>query len=115
MYDREWLRRLKRLFLVDNLDPPYPASTRERWAYDGYQHEMSDADHRDLAAAIHALEGMAIISTRPNDLYEEMYADWERVTQEVRTIVCTLNTEVLYLSPAVAERRMPLLSWDPEE
>lgn len=50
-------------------DPPYPHSTRT--LRHAYAYEMSDDDHRDLAAVVHDLTGMVVVSG-----YDcEMYAD----------------------------------------
>ena len=42
------------------LDPPYVHGSRGDAA--AYGHEMSDADHRDLAALLHGIEGRAVLS-----------------------------------------------------
>lgn len=66
-------------------DPPYVAATREREAGGGarrYTHEMTDADHRRLAAACHgAVERGArvAVSGYPSALYDELFAGWRRV------------------------------------
>ncbi|UCC62274.1 MAG: DNA adenine methylase, partial [Anaerolineae bacterium] len=44
------------------LDPPYVSSTRNRWKKHAYAHEMTDKQHRQLARAVHDLQGMALIS-----------------------------------------------------
>lgn len=63
------------------VDPPYLGSTRAQ-TWDGYQHEMrSDADHRELAQALHAARAAVVISGYPSDLYDrELYAGWDRHT-----------------------------------
>ncbi len=103
------------------LDPPYPAATRSRWGSNGYRHEMTDDDHRELARAVHALRGMAIVSSY-HGLYDELYADWQ--TAEIQTHTDgrarhVQRTEVLYLSPAVTARarqgRLPLPACSREE
>lgn len=40
---------------------------------------MSDEEHRELAAALHAIEGKVLVSAYPCPLYEELYADWRVV------------------------------------
>lgn len=58
-------------------DPPYPLSTRTSAAR--YRHELTDEDHRRLAAALqaHARDGaMVIVSSYPNALYDELFAGW---------------------------------------
>lgn len=63
------------------LDPPYVGSTRTR-SWDGYQHEMrGEADHRELAEALHAARAAVVISGYPSDLYDrDLYAGWDRHT-----------------------------------
>ncbi len=90
------------------LDPPYPASTRGRWAKAGYRHEMSDADHRALAELLHGLAGMVILSSYPSALYEELFADWTCKTEQVRTEGRKKATEVLWISPAAVDAALPL-------
>lgn len=59
------------------LDPPYLRSTRSSGAY---RHEMSEADHCDLAAAVHQAKASVVLSGYPSDLYDqELYAEWERM------------------------------------
>jgi len=62
------------------LDPPYPHVSRAKGATDVYAYEMSDGDHRELAAALHSIQGKALISGYPCPLYDELYADWRLVT-----------------------------------
>ena len=51
------------------LDPPYVHSTRstvtEHGHANSYGHEMTDQDHRDLATAIHSIQGIAALSALP--------------------------------------------------
>ena len=88
---------------VTYADPPYPASTRgTRWATSAYAHELTDADHRRLAAVLHALQGMAVVSGYPCALYRELYGDWPTVARTARTHGPRAATEVLWLSPRAA-------------
>ena len=90
-------------------DPPYPRETRSaRWGAKAYTHEMSDEEHRALAAQLHNIEGMAMISSYPGDLYQELYKDWESVSKSVQTDANTTKTETLWLSPATQAGRRPL-------
>ena len=68
------------------VDPPYLHETRSmRWPSDVkgfYPHEMTEQEHRELAEALHQLEGMVVLSGYPSALYdEELYPDWTRVTR----------------------------------
>lgn len=81
------------------IDPPYPADTRNN--YGSYRHEMTDDDHRQMAAALHALRGMAIVSGYPCLLYDdELFADWHRVERAARGDGAVERTEVLWISPS---------------
>lgn len=58
-------------------DPPYPLSTRT--GRDRYAYELTDADHRALAAILHQLgaQGAAVmISSYPSALYDALYEGW---------------------------------------
>lgn len=57
------------------LDPPYPFLSR-RAGKKYYSHEMSDDDHVQLLKAVLQCKGNVMISTRQNDLYGTMLADW---------------------------------------
>lgn len=58
-------------------DPPYVASTRASPSV--YAREMSEEDHRDLAAALRACKGQVILSGYPSALYDALYGDWQQV------------------------------------
>jgi DNA adenine methylase len=59
------------------VDPPYVASTRTSV---GYRHELTDDDHRELAAALRTARAAVVLSGYPSDLYDvELYSDWHRI------------------------------------
>ena len=59
------------------LDPPYVHDSRgDRTAYG---HEMTDADHRDLAAVLSTIKGRAVLSGYRSALYDELFGRWHRV------------------------------------
>jgi DNA adenine methylase len=93
-------------------DPPYVHSTRGftcggakgGGSHRGYRFEMTDNDHRDLAAAHHALSGMVVISGYACDLYDrELYSDWERHERLHVADGARPRVEVLWLNPACSE------------
>ena len=91
------------------VDPPYPLDTREPGAYGNYRHEMSDDDHRQLAATLHGLRGAVVLSGYACDLYDaELYPDWRRVTRETHGDGAVDRTEVLWLNPAAARAQLAL-------
>ena len=59
------------------LDPPYVHASRGDTS--AYVHEMTDDDHRDLAALLHDIRGRAVLSGYRSALYAELFADWYRV------------------------------------
>ena len=61
-------------------DPPYVFETRHENSRDVYGHEMTDADHRELADTLKACESKVILSGYPSPIYEELYAGWRTVT-----------------------------------
>lgn len=92
-------------------DPPYPRATRTA-RNGGYAHEFSDADHAALAAALHGIRGMAVVSGYPCPLYEALYGDWSRRAKRTLADAGAWRTEALWLNPAAARRlRQPSL-WE---
>lgn len=97
-------------------DPPYLPETRSKWgAKNGaaYEREMTNDDHRALAAALCAIEGMAIVSGYQSELYDELYAGWELVTTTTQADSGSAGaisvTECLWISPRAAAARLPLM------
>ena len=85
-------------------DPPYVLSTRYLINKTHcYRHEMTDEDHRGLAATLHAVDGMVVISGYPCDLYEDLYSGWERVERASFADGAKPRTEVLWLNDACAK------------
>lgn len=64
------------------VDPPYLGSTRGYG--NAYRVEMrTDAEHRDLAGALHAARAVVVVSGYPSD--RELYAGWDRHTIAANT------------------------------
>lgn len=93
------------------VDPPYVHATRGKVSgSNGYAHEMTDDDHRALAAVLRSLKGMVVLSGYPCPLYdEELYPDWHRVERAALTAGGSRRTEVLWLSPRTAAALTPTL------
>lgn len=96
------------------VDPPYVHSTRgagaARVRERDYRFEMTDDDHRRLAAAQRGGKGMVVLSGYACDLYDrELYPDWKRVERAHHADGARARTEVLWLNPAAqnALQRMP--------
>ncbi|WP_348731887.1 DNA adenine methylase [Rheinheimera texasensis] len=55
-------------------DPPYVHSTRTSNAR--YQHELTDAQHRELLEILKQVPAFVILSGYRNDIYDKTLADW---------------------------------------
>lgn len=99
----EIIRRYDQTRAVFYIDPPYVKSTRRRWSASAYQHEMTDEQHRELAAVLRECCGMVVLSGYDCDLYRELYADWLRLDRDYRTNGNTegMATESLWLNPQI--------------
>lgn len=86
-------------------DPPYIHSTRQEGSHwrRAYKHEMTDADHVDLAERLHRIRGMAVVSGYSSALYDELYGDWERREHKAYADGSRERTECIWLSPRVSE------------
>lgn len=84
------------------VDPPYVASTRRKSdAQRGvYRHEMTDEQHRELAAQLHGVSGMVALSGYHSALYDELYAGWNKHEREALAERAGVRTEVLWFNPA---------------
>ena len=58
------------------LDPPYVHSVRGDASAYGF--EMTDEEHTELSAVLHAVRGRSVLSGYRTDLYDDLYADWRR-------------------------------------
>lgn len=88
------------------VDPPYVHATRNMdRANAAYAHEMTDADHSELAKYLRELSGMVILSGYACDHYSELYGDWERLERRANADGARKRTECLWFNPAAWERR----------
>lgn len=89
-------------------DPPYPLSTRKGknpYCKKGYRFEMTDADHRELAAVLRQLRGGVVLSGYACELYDiDLYPDWHRVERAAHADGARDRTEVLWLNRAATSR-----------
>lgn len=97
---RDLFRRFDTPETLFYLDPPYLQSTRA--AKYEYLHEMGEDEHRELLAAANGLDGMAMISGYPSELYEAELCSWRRHTKEARAVSGAKRVECLWLNPAAA-------------
>ena len=63
-------------------DPPYPHGARGDSKAYGY--EMSDEQHRELAALLNSSQGRVAVSGYRCDLMDELYGDWKRIDAAVK-------------------------------
>jgi DNA adenine methylase len=103
------LKTIARFDTPDSLfyiDPPYVQDTRcFRWKKDGYLYDYPDDKHRELAGALRQIQGMAIISGYPSDLYQELYPDWKQVSRPASKDNGVKEAmECLWLSPNTLAR-----------
>jgi len=83
-------------------DPPYVADTRD--AGGDYRHEMTNDDHRALAAVLHQVQGMVILSGYTCMLYDELFGAWQRVERVHHIDGARKRVECLWLNPACSGR-----------
>lgn len=106
------LRVIQRYDRPDTLfyiDPPYMASTRSlRWSKKAYMFEINDEYHRALGKMLNQIQGMAIISGKPQPLYDELYGGWTKSQRTVPTNFQSKTVEVLWLSPNLIQRQKQL-------
>jgi DNA adenine methylase len=109
---REIPEKMDREDALHYVDPPYPMSTRKigngTTPEHRYRFEMTDTDHEQLAALLHSLKGMVIISSYPSHLYERLFRDWKTAewtsgqfcsANQKRTEVIWMNRQAYLLSP----------------
>lgn len=88
------------------VDPPYPRDTREKKSQ--YEHELTDDDHRDLAAALRHAKGFVILSGYNCDLYRDLYADWYSVARKSQVNGGASKIETIWLNDRAADAQKQL-------
>lgn len=98
-------------------DPPYVHETRSGLVRHGsgsavgYTHEMTDDDHRTLAAGLRALQGMVIVSGYACPLYDqELFAGWARYEIPALADGARERMEVLWLNSSAGDQQMRLIA-----
>lgn len=72
------------------VDPPYPLSERTT----GYEHEFTEAQHRELASTLTNAEGYVAVSSYQNSLYDELFSEWGvELSEEKGTASTNTDTE----------------------
>lgn len=89
------------------VDPPYLPETRS--TSNEYRHEMTEAQHIELADVLNAVQGMVILSGYKSELYSRMYGDWHCISKETRANDNAPTVEYLWINAAAnALNRLPL-------
>ena len=76
-------------------DPPYLPQVRDPGM--DYRHEMTEADHIELAQALNQVKGMVMVSGYPSPLYDELYKGWRVVKKETYADGARPRTEMLWI------------------
>jgi DNA adenine methylase len=101
-------------------DPPYVHASRamdKMHGHHGYAHEMTDAQHEELAAVLRSVRGMVVLSGYRSDLYARLYGDWRSVEREALADGAAPRVEVLWFNAAAWDalhRRDAPLFWRAE-
>jgi DNA adenine methylase len=90
-------------------DPPYPHISRGDSK--AYAHEMTDAQHRELAAVLRQVRGKVTLSSYRCDLNDEISDGWRVIEGPEKLVhsVKELRQEVLYVNYDPEERTL----WQP--
>lgn len=64
-----------------------------------YRHELTDADHADLAGLLCSLRGAVVLSGYRSPLYDDLYRGWRRIERQSYADGARTRTECLWLSP----------------
>ena len=85
------------------VDPPYVHSTRSEKTRGtvtrkAYKHEMDDEQHRRLAGVLHELRGAVVLSGYRCQLYDELYANWQRIDRAAIADGARPRVECLWIS-----------------
>jgi DNA adenine methylase len=103
------LKVIERFDSVDTLfysDPPYLAGARsQRWKKKAYTCEVDDSYHIKLGRLLNNIEGMAIISGKPCDLYRDIYDGWKILQRTCPTDFQSTTVECLWISPKAEFRQ----------
>ena len=94
------LKMYDRTYTLFYADPPYLMSTRSKDS-NIYANDMSEEDHIELAKALHAVKGMAVLSGYPSALYDELYSDWKKISKSSTAQNGKGRVECIWLSPNI--------------
>jgi len=101
------LHRYDKSDTLHYVDPPYVHSTRSSG---GYDYEMTDAEHEELASALHSLKGMVVLSGYNCELYKSLFEGWERIDKTARAASRSPRVESLWLNPNASQNNNPSIA-----
>lgn len=90
------------------VDPPYAHETRNLTNQYAYKYEMTDDEHREMAAVLDQLRGMVILSGYRCNLYDRIFPTWPRVDRMAFADGAAPRVESLWFSPNVTHTQMRL-------
>lgn len=80
-------------------DPPYLETERNRREHGAYVHEFTVEDHVKLAEMTHEMKGIAVVSHKPCEQYDNLYSGWNIFTVGVQNTSRTSHSERIYITP----------------
>lgn len=92
-------------------DPPYVHATRTYMRANGnhgYEYEMTDQEHAELASFLRGLKGMVIVSGYDCPLYADLYNGWRTEKLSALADGAREREECLWFSPSVKIKQMEL-------
>lgn len=85
------------------VDPPYLPESRYS-DLPAYHHDMAEAEHIALAETLNAAQGMAVLSSYPSPLYDELFAGWTKIELRGTSDQYSPRAELLWLSPRTVQQ-----------
>ena len=64
-------------------DPPYLHETRHEGSRDVYGYEMTEQEHRELAAVLNGCHGKVVLSGYSSPLYSQLYESWRTISIDI--------------------------------
>ena len=84
------------------IDPPYPKATRKN-QQNLYAHEMDSPAHTQLLTVARSIDANIVISSYPNDLYNQVLKDWSTIEFTAMTRGGIATEKVWYNYPPPVE------------
>lgn len=94
----ELLGRLNAPDVLAYVDPPYVGRVRD-WKHMYREEMLADAAHVHLLEFLLEFRGAVVLSGYPCDLYDDLLADWTRLTRRATAEKGGTREEVLWINP----------------